>query len=66
MDDEIQTERVSLAFPRSTIERVDDWRREQKELPSRARAFRLLVEQALEAWEKESASRKQPMRPKRG
>lgn len=40
---------VSMAIPRTLTEAVDDWRRAQPRLPSRAAALRLLIEKGLEA-----------------
>jgi hypothetical protein len=45
MDD--KTERFEMRVPASFLKMVDDWRRKQPELPSRAEAIRRLVEIAL-------------------
>ena len=41
--------RIALVVPQSLATRIDDWRRGQPGLPSRSAAFRMLVEQALDA-----------------
>lgn len=50
-----KTERFEMRLDPSTLERLDNWRSEQADLPSRAEAVRRLVEQGLG-----SGSRKQP------
>jgi hypothetical protein len=44
-----KTERFEMRLDSETIERVDEWRREQPDLPSRSEAFRRLVELGLNA-----------------
>lgn len=41
------TEQVGIRFPAETLKRIDDWRREQQDMPIRTEAIRRLVEQAL-------------------
>jgi hypothetical protein len=41
------TERVALVMSRDLISRIDEWRRKQKDLPTRAAASRRLIEHAL-------------------
>ncbi len=41
------TEAVNVRMPREQIERLDDWRRLQADLPGRPEAIRRLVEEAL-------------------
>lgn len=41
--------RVNLVTSESWVERVDEWRRQQKSIPSRAEAIRALVDMGLEA-----------------
>ena len=44
----ITTDRVQIIAPRSWIERIDQWRRQQEGyIPSRSEAIRLLVLKAL-------------------
>ncbi|MGY4499715.1 hypothetical protein ACVWYH_003646 [Bradyrhizobium sp. GM24.11] len=50
-----KTERFEMRLDPSILDRVDGWRSEQADLPSRAEAVRRLVEQGLG-----SGSRKQP------
>lgn len=45
-------ERVQVIAPETWIARVDDWRSQQRPLPSRSEAIRLLVEDALKSKEK--------------
>lgn len=46
---ELKTKRFEMVAPPEWIALVDDWRRVQPELPSRAEAIRRLVEVALKA-----------------
>jgi uncharacterized protein len=46
---EEKTERFEMRVPASFLKMVDDWRRKQPELPSRAEAIRRLVEIGLKA-----------------
>jgi hypothetical protein len=47
MDD--KTERFEMRVPVAFLKAIDDWRRKEDDLPSRAEAIRRLVEQALAA-----------------
>jgi len=42
-----KTERFEMRLDVEAIKRVDEWRRNQSDLPSRAEAIRRLVNQAL-------------------
>jgi uncharacterized protein len=42
-----KTERFEMRAPSSFLKTIDDWRRKQPELPSRAEAIRRLVEIGL-------------------
>ena len=42
-----KTERFEMRLETAMIERVDEWRRRQEDLPSRGEAIRRLVEQSL-------------------
>ncbi|WP_299307847.1 hypothetical protein [uncultured Croceicoccus sp.] len=42
------TERFIFSAPKSFLDRVDDWRRQQADIPSRAEAIRRLVAKALD------------------
>jgi hypothetical protein len=44
-----KTERFEMRVPASFLKMVDDWRRKQPDLPSRAEAIRRLVELGLKA-----------------
>jgi hypothetical protein len=43
------TERLNLAVSTDLIREIDDWRRLQPEIPSRAEAARLLIKRGIEA-----------------
>jgi hypothetical protein len=45
MDDEPEelTERLSIALPMSLIKAIDDWRRQEPDLPTRAAAGRRII-----------------------
>ena len=47
MTEEEQTERFQMRVSPSFLRLIDDWRRKQPDLPSRAEAIRRLVEQAV-------------------
>lgn len=49
LDENSETRRLQIPAPDSLIAKVDAWRREQPDLPSRADAFRRLVEIGLSA-----------------
>ena len=44
-----KTERFEMRLETTMIKRVDAWRRKQEDLPSRAEAFRRLIELGLSA-----------------
>jgi uncharacterized protein len=46
---EEKNERFEMRVPASFLNTIDDWRRKQPELPSRAEAIRRLVEIGLKA-----------------
>lgn len=48
LDPDSDSERLQLVAPRSWIDRVDEWRRNQPGIPSRSEAIRLLVEKGLD------------------
>ena len=45
----LKTERFEMRLETTMIERVDAWRRKQEDLPSRAEAFRRLIELGFSA-----------------
>lgn len=45
----VLTERLEMRFDPETVARLDEWRRDQADVPSRSEAVRRLVEQGLEA-----------------
>jgi len=52
MSNEEQTERFQMRVSPSFLRLIDDWRRKQPDLPSRAEAIRRLVERGVNAPEK--------------
>ena len=46
---EEKTERFEMRVPSSFLKMIDDWRRKQEDLPSRAAAIRRLVDLGLKA-----------------
>ena len=44
-----QTERFEMRVTKSFLKSVDDWRRRQEDLPTRAEAIRRLVEAGIKA-----------------
>ncbi|WIA56561.1 hypothetical protein N6H05_01665 [Sphingobium sp. WTD-1] len=46
-NDESGSARFEMRAPKSWLARVDDWRRQQPELPPRAEAIRRLVDKGL-------------------
>ena len=52
MSNEEQTERFQMRVSPSFIRLIDDWRRKQADLPSRAEAIRRLVERGIKVPEK--------------
>ena len=49
MDNEPLDQRVPLMMSRSQIAAVDQWRREQPDIPSRSEAIRRLIEKGIAA-----------------
>lgn len=47
-DNEAQSIRFEMRAAPSWLQRVDDWRRQQSDIPSRAEAIRRLVDKALQ------------------
>lgn len=46
---ELKDVRVGLVMTRAEVQRIDEWRRQQPDLPSRSEAIRRLLEIALSA-----------------
>jgi metal-responsive CopG/Arc/MetJ family transcriptional regulator len=44
-----KTERFGMVVEPQFLERIDQWRRKQKDIPSRAESIRRLVERALQS-----------------
>lgn len=49
---EDETKRLNMVAPASWVKRIDDWRRQQPDLPNISEAIRRLVELGLEATSK--------------
>ena len=49
LDPDDETRPVNLVAPASWLRKIDDWRREQPDLPNISEAIRRLVEAGLEA-----------------
>lgn len=47
-EDDVLSERISVAVSPALLRRIDDWRRGQLALPARGVAFRQLIELGLE------------------
>jgi hypothetical protein len=60
-----KTERLELRVDEAFLQRLDDWRRQQPDLPPRARAVRQLVEVALRADENATGARARGAKGKR-
>jgi len=43
----VESEPVNVRFPLASLQAVDNWRRQQEDLPGRPEAIRRLVEQGL-------------------
>lgn len=50
-------EPISVRFPQSFIDRIEEWRAEQRPIPSRGEAIRKLAEYGLEVYGREDASK---------
>lgn len=48
LDTESKSERVPFVAPASWLKRIDDWRRQQPDIPNRSEAIRRLVDLALD------------------
>jgi hypothetical protein len=42
-----EVEKLNMVAPTSWLEKIDDWRRQQSDLPNRSEAIRQLVEMGL-------------------
>ncbi|MEZ0062688.1 hypothetical protein ABIF26_008248 [Bradyrhizobium elkanii] len=49
---EDETKRLNMVAPASWVRKIDDWRRQQPDLPNISEAIRRLVEAGLEATKK--------------
>ncbi len=49
MSDELKSVRLQMVIAPSQVERIDAWRKEQDDLPSRSEAIRRLVDLGLNA-----------------
>lgn len=48
MPPETKTERLNLSLPASLLKSIDNWRRQQEDIPTRSEAARRLIEASLE------------------
>jgi hypothetical protein len=53
---------VQVRLSRSELAELDDWRRQQGEIPNRSRAMRVLLQRGLHAKKREPALREQEVR----
>jgi hypothetical protein len=44
---EIETRRLTMALPVTTLKKIDDWRRKEPDLPNVSEALRRLIERGL-------------------
>lgn len=51
LEDGIETERIQIVAPKTWVDRIEEWRRQQPRIPSKSEAIRILVDQALAATE---------------
>jgi hypothetical protein len=49
LDPDTETRRLNLVAPTSWVRKIDDWRRQQPDLPNISEAIRRLVDAGLEA-----------------
>jgi hypothetical protein len=52
LDPDTETRRLNLVAPTSWVKKIDDWRRQQPDLPNISEAIRRLVDAGLEATSK--------------
>ena len=57
MPAETNDERLNLSLPRSLLRAIDDWRRQQDDIPTRTAAARRLIEAGLRATPRQPASK---------
>lgn len=48
LEDGIETERIQIVAPKTWVDRIEEWRRQQPRIPSKSEAIRILVDRALE------------------
>ncbi len=58
LDPESETEGIRLLAPKSWYQRVDEWRRQQPDIPNRSEAIRRLVDRGLAEGEGAKARKK--------
>jgi hypothetical protein len=63
-NDDSLSERMALALSKALVRRIDDWRRKQPSIPTRAAAARQLIEAAL--GDETNAGRRGQTRSRRG
>jgi hypothetical protein len=57
LDPEAETKRLNLVAPSSWVRKIDEWRRQQPDLPNISEAIRRLVDAGLEATPKKGGKR---------
>jgi hypothetical protein len=58
LDPDTETQRLNLVAPDSWVRKIDDWRREQPDLPNISEAIGRLVEAGLEATSRRSSKKR--------
>ena len=48
MENELLDQRLQLVISKSQISAIDNWRRDQEDIPSRSEAIRILIEAGLQ------------------
>jgi hypothetical protein len=56
IDDESPSVRLQVIVPASMVERLEEWRRRHRRIPSTSEAIRLFIERGLEEDEKKRGS----------
>jgi metal-responsive CopG/Arc/MetJ family transcriptional regulator len=60
MEPEPTSERMSVALPRSVMDRIDAWRSAMDVVPARSTAVRVLLERALADLEQDKGRKRRP------
>ncbi len=57
MADELRDQSLPLLLPKSEVGALDEWRRQQPDLPSRSEAIRRLIEAGMRATQQQPAEK---------